>query len=102
MNYETKKTNTDKNQSDLMAKLILVGDSGVGKTSIILRYTEQVYNLHVSTSIGVDFKSKLINVKNIKVKLLIWDTAGQEKFRGIIPTVYKGSKGVFFVFDVGD
>eukprot|EP00330_Aristerostoma_sp_ATCC50986_P006222 CAMPEP_0114591242 /NCGR_PEP_ID=MMETSP0125-20121206/13338_1 /TAXON_ID=485358 ORGANISM="Aristerostoma sp., Strain ATCC 50986" /NCGR_SAMPLE_ID=MMETSP0125 /ASSEMBLY_ACC=CAM_ASM_000245 /LENGTH=67 /DNA_ID=CAMNT_0001789229 /DNA_START=10 /DNA_END=213 /DNA_ORIENTATION=+ len=65
-----------KNISDLRAKLLIIGDSQVGKTSILTKFTEDVFNTHVQTTIGTDYKIKKVEVNNKTVKLEIWDTAG--------------------------
>eukprot|EP00761_Pharyngomonas_kirbyi_P012933 gb/GECH01012960.1/.p1 GENE.gb/GECH01012960.1/~~gb/GECH01012960.1/.p1 ORF type:complete len:205 (+),score=40.82 gb/GECH01012960.1/:1-615(+) len=87
-------------QFDVLLKILLIGDMGVGKSCILLRYSDDVFNAaHVST-IGVDFKIRTA-VKDDKVaKLQIWDTAGQERFRTITTTYYKGAHGIILVYDV--
>lgn len=81
-------------------KLILIGDSGVGKTSVLSRYLdEDIQENHIST-IGVDFKIKTIVHNGETVKLLLWDTAGQEKFSAITKSYYRGSHGIIIIFDV--
>ena len=73
---------------------------GVGKSCIILRFTKNEFNATMVSSIGVDFKSKDINVNNKKVKLQIWDTAGHERFRTITTSYYRGAHGIVTVFDL--
>ncbi len=85
---------------DYLFKIILIGDSGVGKTSIMKRYTDDVYTGNSPSTIGVDFKIKTIVVDNKKVKLQIWDTAGQERFRAIVSHYYRGAHGIMLVFDM--
>jgi len=85
---------------DVLFKVILVGDSGVGKTNILNRYTKNEFNFESRTTIGVEFGSKMFNVKDHNVKIQIWDTAGQERYRSITNAYYKGSKGAVIVFDV--
>lgn len=82
-------------------KIILIGNSGVGKTSLMKRYTDETYNFTQSSTIGVDFKIKSVDVGGEKVKLQIWDTAGQERFRAIISNYYRGAHGIIIVFDMG-
>lgn len=88
-----------------MVKIIIVGDSGVGKTNIISRYCAeegeegQFRDYHVAT-IGVDFSVKYVQVEDRKLKLQIWDTAGQERFRTITETYYKGAAGIILVYSV--
>ena len=79
-----------------------MGDAGVGKSSIILRYTKNEFNASMVSSIGVDFKTKDIIVDNKKVKLQLWDTAGHERFRTITTSYYRGAHGIATVFDLTD
>lgn len=87
------------NDYDLLYKLILVGESGVGKSSLVSRYCDDLYNEHFTSTIGVDFKIKTINYKNKKIKLQIWDTAGQERYRSITKSYYSGSYGAMVIYD---
>jgi Ras-related protein Rab-8A len=88
-----------------MVKIIIVGDSGVGKTNIISRFCcregEQgdFKDYHVAT-IGVDFSTKILQLDNARLKLQIWDTAGQERFKTITETYYKGAAGIILVYAV--
>ena len=79
-----------------------MGDSGVGKSCIILRYIENNFSTNLRNSIGVDFKLKNIELDNKKIKLQIWDTAGQERFRTITTSYYKGAHAILIVFDITD
>ena len=83
-------------------KIVTLGDSMVGKTSIVYRYFENKFNESQLSTIGIDFKTKYIKVRDASVKVLIWDTAGQEKFRNIAKQYYQGANGVLLVFDVSD
>lgn len=81
---------------------MIIGDSGVGKSCLLLRFADNSYNeSHVST-IGVDFKVKTVHVQDKVAKLQIWDTAGQERFRSITSSYYRGANGIVVVFDVTD
>ncbi|CAH8833042.1 unnamed protein product [Trichobilharzia szidati] len=94
-----------RNNNDVIAnfKLLLIGDSGVGKSSLLMRYTNDCFESQLSATIGVDFKVKLVTVPDgTKVKLSIWDTAGQERFRTLTPNVYRGSHAAVFVYDVSN
>lgn len=82
-------------------KMILIGNSGVGKTCLMKRYTDETYSFAQSSTIGVDFKIKSVEVGGERVKLQIWDTAGQERFRAIISNYYRGAHGIIIVFDMG-
>ena len=81
-------------------KIIFVGDAGVGKTTIISRIMDNPFNENYEPSIGVDFMSKNLKYKGQNVKLQIWDTAGQEKYKGLIPSYVRNSSIVFVVYDV--
>lgn len=80
--------------------LLLVGDSEVGKTSILLKFTEGRFDETHMTTIGIDYKIKFITIDDIKVKLLIWDSAGQERFHSITKNYFKGAHGIIFVYDI--
>jgi len=76
-------------------KLLIIGESGVGKSSLLLRFTDDAFDPEQAATIGVDFKVKTINVNASKVKLAIWDTAGQERFRTLTPSYYRGGQGQY-------
>ena len=80
--------------------LLLVGETHVGKTSILLKFTEGKFNETHLTTIGIDYKTKYITIDDIKVKLLIWDSAGQERFHSITQNYFKGAHGIIFVYDI--
>ena len=84
---------------DFFLKTLLIGDSGVGKSSILLRFTSCEYNEDQLSTVGVDFKVKYMTVSGKKVKLFIWDTAGQERFRTLTSSYYRGAQGVVLVYD---
>lgn len=88
--------------SDIQYKVVLVGDSGVGKTSLILKFVDNIFNEESVSNMGVDCKTKVITVKGKKVALVIWDTAGQERFRTISGSFYNGAKGIIIVYDITD
>ncbi len=81
-------------------KLLMIGDSAAGKSSLLQRFTEGSFNTSFITTIGIDFKIKYMNYGTLKKKVLIWDTAGQERFRTITRSYYRGCEGIFLVFDV--
>lgn len=85
---------------DILHKIVLIGDSGVGKTSLLQRFAEQFFSDTHITTIGVDFKLRTIQVGNKRVKLQVWDTAGQEKFRVITKTYYRNAAGIIIAYDV--
>jgi Ras-related protein Rab-8A len=87
---------------DFLIKLLLIGDSGVGKSCLLLRFSEDSFTPSFITTIGIDFKIKKIFLDNKWVKLQIWDTAGQERFRTITSAYYRGAMGILLVYDVTD
>ncbi|AOA64248.1 Rab family GTPase [Komagataella phaffii CBS 7435] len=93
---------TSRQQYDLTMKLLLVGDSGVGKSCLLLRFVDDSFNPSFITTIGIDFKIRTVEINGKKVKLQIWDTAGQERFRTITTAYYRGAMGIILVYDVTD
>merc|ERR1711865_311569 len=91
-----------KPQYDYLIKLLLIGDSGVGKSCLLCRYSEDIFNNKFITTIGIDFKIRTIELDGKKIKLQIWDTAGQERFRTITQAYYRGAMGILLVYDVTD
>mmetsp|Transcript_23259 Transcript_23259/g.32521 ORF Transcript_23259/g.32521 Transcript_23259/m.32521 type:complete len:203 (-) Transcript_23259:414-1022(-) len=87
-------------QPDHLFKLVIIGDAGVGKSSLLLRFTEDNFSTNYISTIGVDFRFRTLNIKQKIVKLQIWDTAGQERFRTITSAYYRGADGVILVYDV--
>jgi Ras-related protein Rab-1A len=85
---------------DVAVKSIIIGDSGVGKSSLLYRYAEQDWNPHYIATIGVDFKVLTFERSNKVVKLQLWDTAGQERFRTITHSYYRGAHSIMMVFDI--
>ena len=85
---------------DYIFKVLLVGNSDVGKSSLILRYVDQIWNDVFVPTIGVDFKVKSLEIENKSIKLQIWDTAGQERFRNVISSYFKGAHGILLIFDI--
>lgn len=83
-------------------KLLLVGDSGVGKSCLLVRFVDNQFSAQFITTIGIDFKIKSIELGGQRVKLQIWDTAGQERFRTITTAYYRGAMGIVIVYDVTD
>ncbi|KAK7110642.1 ras-related protein Rab-18A [Littorina saxatilis] len=81
-------------------KILIIGESGVGKSSLLLRFTDDTFDPEQAATIGVDFKVKTLSVDGNKAKLAIWDTAGQERFRTLTPSYYRGAQGVILVYDV--
>ena len=84
----------------LLFKIIIVGDSSVGKTNILSRYINNEFKHELLDTIGVELNTKYIKIKGKNAKLQIWDTAGQERYHSIITSYYKGSLGCFIVYDI--
>ena len=87
---------------DMLFKVLLVGNSGVGKSSLFLRFVDEIWEDSFVPTIGVDFKIKTLLIEEKKIKLQIWDTAGEERFRTIISSYYKGAHGILLIFDLSD
>jgi small GTP-binding protein len=88
--------------SSITFKILTIGESGVGKTCILRRFVENKFLKNHLATIGIDFKTKTLNINNKEIKLKIWDTAGQERFRNITTQYYKGADGIVLVYDVTD
>ncbi|XP_046905989.1 ras-related protein Rab-15-like isoform X1 [Hypomesus transpacificus] len=87
-------------QYDVLLRLLILGDSGVGKTCLIRRFTDNEFHpSHIST-IGVDFKMKTLEIDGLKVRVQIWDTAGQERYQTITKQYYRRAQGIILVYDV--
>ena len=97
---ESKEDSVDNSISVTRHKIIFVGDAGVGKTSIINRIADNPFNESYEMSIGVDFMSKNLRYHGQNIKLQIWDSAGQEKYKGLIPSYVRNSSIVFVVYDI--
>ena len=95
---------TDKGTEDyeFIFKVLLLGNSNVGKSSLFLRFVDDIWNDTFVPTIGVDFKIKTFNIDEKKIKMQIWDTAGQERFKNIIASYYRGAHGILLIFDVTD
>ena len=85
---------------DEIFKVVLIGDSGVGKTNILSRYVRDEFSIETKSTVGVEFGSKIVKVSNQTIKVQIWDTAGQERYKAITTAYYKGAKGAFVVYDI--
>lgn len=105
MSFSTETTHTtslpqSSRAYDYLLKLLLIGDSGVGKTCLLFRFAEDSFNPAFISTIGIDFKIRTIDVDGKRLKLQIWDTAGQERFRTITTAYYRGAAGIMLVYDV--
>ena len=85
---------------ELNIKLLIVGDSNVGKTSLLLQYTDNYYPDQHTATIGFEYKIKIFQYKNYNIKLQIWDTAGQERFHSITNNFFHNADGILFVYDI--
>lgn len=94
------RSNFPKATYDVLYRLVLIGDSGVGKTAILLRYSDNMFNTSFITTIGIDFRIKTIEVNGKKVKLQIWDTAGQEQFHSVATSYYRNAHGIMLIYDI--
>jgi Ras-related protein Rab-1A len=83
-------------------KILILGDSNVGKTCLKKRYVDDIFSTQYNTTIGIDYKVKFINIENQLIKLSIWDTAGQEKYRAITKSYFANSNGILLCFDTTD
>jgi len=89
-----------KRDYDHLFKLVLIGDTGVGKSCLLLRFADDAFTESYISTIGVDFRFRTVKVEGKTVKLQIWDTAGQERFRTITSAYYRGADGIIMVYDV--
>jgi len=85
---------------NFIQKIIIVGDSGCGKTNLLLRFTHNRFQLDSKSTIGVDFTTKNMTINHESVKVHLWDTAGQERYRSVAGSYYRGAQGIVIVFDV--
>ena len=92
----------DSGYYDLKFKIIVIGESRVGKTSLIKRYTKDQFGGVYLTTVGIDFQNKTIEIEDKKVKLQVWDTAGQERFRNVAKNYFQSTQGFLLVFDITD
>ena len=87
---------------EFIFKILLLGNSNVGKSSLFLRFVDDIWNDTFVPTIGVDFKIKTFEIDSKKIKMQIWDTAGQERFKNIISSYYRGAHGILLLYDVTD
>jgi len=93
---------TAANDYDYLFKVLIIGNSGVGKSCLLLRFAENLFSENYISTIGVDFKIRKIQLEGKTIKLQIWDTAGQERFKTITKSYYRGSNGIVVVYDITD
>mmetsp|Transcript_12011 Transcript_12011/g.26354 ORF Transcript_12011/g.26354 Transcript_12011/m.26354 type:complete len:231 (+) Transcript_12011:103-795(+) len=93
----------DSETYDFIFKIVLLGDSGVGKSNLVFRFTKNEFNKDSKSTIGVEFATKTVQIEdNRLVKAQIWDTAGQERYRSIASSYYRGAVGALLVYDITD
>jgi len=93
-------SNQNNQEYDILYKVVLIGDSGVGKSNISSRFARNEFTVESKATIGVDFCTRTLQVEDKSIKLQIWDTAGQERYRAITSAYYRGSVGVILVYDI--
>ena len=95
------------NDLDFVFKILMIGDAGVGKSSILQQFTDGYFSENLQSTIGVDFKVKVMTVmdpedKPKRIKVTIWDTAGQERFRTLTSSYYRGAQGIILVYVISE
>ena len=90
----------DEENYDMIFKILIIGDAGVGKSNLLLRYVKNEFASDMRSTVGVEFGTKMLKIDNYDIKAQIWDTAGQERYRAITSAYYKGAKGVLIVYDI--
>lgn len=90
----------DSDLYDYLFKIVLIGDSGVGKSNLLSRFTRNQFSLDTKSTIGVEFATRSIQIEGKTVKAQIWDTAGQERYRAITSAYYRGAVGALLVYDI--
>jgi Ras-related protein Rab-1A len=92
----------DDNEPTETIKLMIIGDQAVGKSSILIRYTEDTFTQNMIGTAGVDYKKKVVEIENKLIKVIIYDTAGHERFQKITKNFYNGAKGIILVYSVNE
>ena len=90
----------NKPNAEIRIKLLIIGDSAVGKTSMLLKYTDNFFPESHLATIGVEFKTKEVEYNGYKIELQVWDTAGQERFKSITKSFFRNANGIIFVYDI--
>ena len=93
-------TNEDLKSAPKDVKVVLLGDTGVGKSSLVLRFLSDTFKPFSASTIGASYMSKIIEVQDRTIKFQIWDTAGQEKYKSLAPMYYRGSAAAILVYDI--
>ncbi|KAK1411103.1 hypothetical protein QVD17_37647 [Tagetes erecta] len=90
----------DEQQQEYLFKVVIIGDSAVGKSNLLSRYAKNEFNIHSKATIGVEFQTQTMDIHGKEVKAQIWDTAGQERFRAVTSAYYRGAVGALVVYDI--
>lgn len=90
----------DEGGEEYLFKVVIIGDSAVGKSNLLSRYARNEFNLHSKATIGVEFQTQVMDIDGKEVKAQIWDTAGQERFRAVTSAYYRGAVGALVVYDI--
>ena len=98
--FSGKRGEPEEAEVDKMYKIVLVGDSGVGKSNLLKRFTKDEFSFDSKSTIGVEFATKVLRIKDKVIKVQLWDTAGQERFRAMTGTYYKKARGALIVYDI--
>lgn len=99
---EVKVVMTSKNDADHTFKVVIIGESGIGKTALLQRFAEEKYEERYLATIGVDFAVRTIEMQNKRLRLMIWDTCGSERYHTIALTYYRSANGILLVYEVGN
>jgi len=91
---------SDEEGEEYLFKVVIIGDSAVGKSNLLSRYARNEFNMHPKATIGVEFHTQSIDIDGKEVKAQIWDTAGQERFRAVTSAYYRGAVGALVVYDI--
>ena len=100
MNISQEEPPSDSEMSTKSYKVLLLGNSYVGKTCILLRFSEDTYNDDYEVTIGLNYRIKTLNIDNNPIRMQIWDTSGEEKFKAIAKNFYRGAHGVLLIYDI--
>lgn len=95
-----KSTTKNNKKNRIILKILTLGDSAVGKSALLVRYTQNKFNSGYLSTVGIDYQSKKINYQNRDIEMQIWDSAGQEKYRAISKQYYKKANGILLLYDV--
>ncbi|XP_021749101.1 ras-related protein RABA5d-like [Chenopodium quinoa] len=91
---------SDDEAEEYLFKIVIIGDSAVGKSNLLSRYARNEFNMHSKATIGVEFQTQSMEIEGKEVKAQIWDTAGQERFRAVTSAYYRGAVGALLVYDI--